>query len=57
MGYDEEKANRDARTLPKEKGAAPHWIRCTHYQGARRCLLAQGHTTEHQYGRMENVDT
>jgi hypothetical protein len=42
----------------REKGAAPHWLRCEHAQpidpynpevGSKRCLLAAGHGDKHEF--------
>ena len=42
-------AARDAHMKPRDKGAAPHWVRCTWYRDWNRCLLAEGHPGEHTF--------
>lgn len=35
-------------TFPKGAGAAPHYLRCEHFnEKGQRCLLANGHASEH----------
>lgn len=47
---DPRRARRDAETRSKEKGAAPHYLRCEWYRDARRCRLSEGHAEKHDYG-------
>lgn len=44
-----------ARQRPREKGAAPHYLRCDWYRDERRCQLAEGHGGQHQYREVANV--
>lgn len=46
---DPRQAQRDARTRSKERGAAPHYLRCEWYRGARRCRLSEGHAGGHEF--------
>lgn len=42
------RATQWGRTFPKGKSAAPHYLRCEYFNEAgQRCLLANGHASEH----------
>lgn len=48
-----ELAAEHARKNPRDKGAAPHWVRCIHMRSIDgryyRCLLGDGHTGKHSF--------
>lgn len=40
-----------ATTHPREKGAAPHWLRCDAVFYGRRCVKGSGHADGHEFSK------
>lgn len=48
---DPERANFKGRHCPREKNAAPFYIRCSWFKEDKQCLMADGHGGEHRYAK------
>lgn len=48
------RARDNAISGPRDKGAAPHWMRCDYFDtDGKRCLLIDGHPGDHKPPKAE----